>query len=165
MAMYLYVAVQPKASITGGAVKNVLIPIDGSGNSLHAVQYMVDNIRKNGPCVIHLLNVQLPIVPGTVLSFIDRATIRKYYEEEAGTALAGAKAILDRSGIPYQATLRVGNIADSIKAYATEHHCDHIVMGARGLGAASSLLLGSVTVKVLHSAHIPIIVINEGHGT
>lgn len=146
-------------------MKNVLIPVDGSDNSLRAVQYMIDHIRENGPCAIHLLNVQLPIVSGAVFSFIDRATIRRYYEDEASTALAGAKTVLDKSGIAYQSALLIGNIADSIKAHATEQHCDHIVMGARGLGAAKSLLLGSVTVKVLHSAHIPVIVVNEGHGT
>jgi len=165
MAICLDMAARPGASFIGGVVKNVLIPVDGSNNSLRAVQYMIDSIRENGPCAIHLLNVQLPIVSGTVLSFIDRATIWKYYEDEASTALAGAKAALDKSGIAYEATLLVGNIADSIKSYATERHCDHIVMGARGLGAARSLLLGSVTVKVLHSAHIPVIVVNEGHET
>ncbi|MNO08855.1 Universal stress protein family protein [compost metagenome] len=60
----------------------------------------------------------------------------------------------------YQAELRVGNVADTIKAYAAEQHCDHIVMGSRGLGAAGSLLLGSVAMKVLHTIHIPVVLIN-----
>jgi nucleotide-binding universal stress UspA family protein len=60
----------------------------------------------------------------------------------------------------YQEALRVGHIAVSIRAYATEHQCDHIIMGSRGLGAAGSLLLGSVALKVLHTIHIPVVLIN-----
>ncbi|MGY6270438.1 universal stress protein [Achromobacter denitrificans] len=141
-------------------MKNVLIPVDGSANSLRAVRYMIDYVRESGPCTIHLLNAQLPIVSGTVLAFIDQKTIQEYYEDEAKAALSDATALLDRSGILYQTALRVGPIAESIKAYATEQHCDHIVMGSRGLGAAGSLLLGSVALKVLHTIHIPVVLIN-----
>lgn len=141
-------------------MKNVLIPVDGSENSLRAVRYMIDRVREFGPCSIHLLNVQLPIVSGTVLTFISADAIQEYYEDESITALAKAKDILDTAGVMYQAELRVGNVADTIKAYATEQHCDHIVMGSRGLGAAGSLLLGSVAMKVLHTIHIPVVLIN-----
>lgn len=141
-------------------MKNVLIPVDGSENALRAVHYMINHVREYGPCSIHLLNVQAPIVSGTVLTFISRDMIRDYYEDEARTAMADAKIALDKAGVVYQATLRVGHIAEAIKAYAAEMGCDHIVMGSRGLGAAGSLLLGSVALKVLHSVHIPVVLIN-----
>ncbi|MGV2909216.1 universal stress protein [Achromobacter sp. AGC25] len=141
-------------------MKNVLIPVDGSANALRAVHYMIDHIREYGPCTLHLLNVQLPIVSGTVLAFISQEMIQEYYDDEAKTALEDAKAALDRAGVMYQEALRVGHIAESIKAYATEHQCDHIIMGSRGLGAAGSLLLGSVALKVLHTVHIPVVLIN-----
>lgn len=144
----------------GDTMKNVLIPVDGSDNSLRAVRYMIDRVREYGPCTIHLLNVQVPIVSGTVLTFISAGAIQEYYEDEAKMALAKAKDTLDTAGVMYQAELRVGNVADTIKAYATEQHCDHIVMGSRGLGAAGSLLLGSVAMKVLHTTHIPVVLIN-----
>ena len=141
-------------------MKNVLIPVDGSDNSLRAVRYMIDRVREYGPCTIHLLNVQLPIVSGTVLTFISADAIQEYYEDEAKMALAKAKDTLDTAGVMYQAELRVGAVADTIKTYAAEQHCDHIVMGSRGLGAAGSLLLGSVAMKVLHTIHIPVVLIN-----
>lgn len=141
-------------------MKNVLIPVDGSANSLRAVGYMIDHVRENGPCTLHLLNVQPPIVSGTVLGFVSKDMIQEYYLDEAKMALADAKAALDKAGVMYQEALRVGHIAESIKAYATEHQCDHIIMGSRGLGAAGSLLLGSVALKVLHTIHIPVVLIN-----
>nr|WP_211187118.1 universal stress protein [Achromobacter sp. Bel] len=137
-----------------------MIPIDGSANSLRAVRYMIDHVRENGPCTLHLLNVQSPIVSGTVLAFISQEMIQDYYDDEAKTALGDAKAALDKAGVMYQEALQVGPIAESIKTYATAHQCDHIVMGSRGLGAAGSLLLGSVALKVLHISHIPVVLIN-----
>ncbi|RBL81717.1 universal stress protein [Streptomyces cavourensis] len=141
-------------------MKNVLIPVDGSANALRAVRYMIEHVRKHGPCAIHLLNVQPPIVSGTVWTFISKEMIDEYYEDEARTALTEAKAELDRAGIMYETTVRIGNAAESITAFAVERQCDHIVMGSRGLGAAGSLLLGSVTLKVLHTVHIPVVLIN-----
>ena len=71
-------------------MKNVLIPVDGSANSLRAVHYMIDHVREHGACNLHLLNVQPPIVSGTVLAFVSSDMIQEYYEDEARTALADA---------------------------------------------------------------------------
>ncbi|HEY0296107.1 MAG TPA: universal stress protein [Bordetella sp.] len=141
-------------------MKNILIPVDGSANSLRAVHYVIDYVREHGPCTVHLLNVQPLMASGIVPTFIGQETIQEYYEVEAGAALAEAKAAMDKAGVTYLAAHRIGSVADSIAAYATEHQCDHIVMGSRGLGAVESLLLGSVTLKVLHLIHIPAVLIN-----
>ncbi|MEN4919031.1 universal stress protein [Achromobacter spanius] len=141
-------------------MKNVLIPIDGSANALRAVNYVIDQVRESGPCSIHLLNVQLPIVSGTVHAFISKEMIQDYYEDEAKAALAQARIALDKAGLTYQTALRVGPVAATLTAYAAEQKFDHIVMGSRGLGAAGSLLLGSVVLKVLQTVHIPVVVIN-----
>ena len=55
----------------------------------------------------------------------------------------------------YQSGLRVGKIAEAIKAYAAEQQCDHIVMGSRGLGAAGGLMLGSVALSCCISSISP----------
>lgn len=46
--------------------------------------------------------------------------------------------------------------AEVLAALADELGCDHIVMGTRGLGAISGIVLGSVTRKVLHLTRIPV---------
>ena len=143
-----FISPQTPASPTRRRYENVLVPVDGSANSLRAVRYMVDYIQENGPCALHLLNVQLPIVSGTVLTFIDQKTIQEYYEDEAKMALSDAKALLDRAGIVYEgrSARRQYRRHDQELRHRTKR-CDHIVMGSRGLGAAGSLLLGSVTGK------------------
>ena len=45
---------------------------------------------------------------------------------------------------------------------AKEKNVDSIVMGQRGLGTISRMLLGSTSDYVLHHAHVPVIVIPKG---
>jgi nucleotide-binding universal stress UspA family protein len=51
----------------------------------------------------------------------------------------------------------VGDPAAAIAKFAQDNGADLIAMGTRGLGAASSLLMGSVAAKILHHAKIPVL--------
>lgn len=53
----------------------------------------------------------------------------------------------------------VGDAADTIVKYAQEKGCSQIVMGSRGLGAVSGLILGSVATKVIHLTDIPVLLV------
>ncbi|WP_179284040.1 universal stress protein [Bordetella genomosp. 10] len=137
----------------------LLVPVDGSDNALRALRYVIDHKPMFEPLTLHLLNVQIPITSASVRRFIDSATIHKYHQEEGEAALANAKALLDGSGIPYTAHIQAGSSAETIVATADENHCDHIVMGTRGLGSAAGMWLGSVTTKTLHLAKVPVTVV------
>jgi nucleotide-binding universal stress UspA family protein len=51
-----------------------------------------------------------------------------------------------------------GQAANGILTTAREYHPELIVMGSRGLGDLSALLLGSVAHKVLHLADCPVLI-------
>lgn len=71
---------------------------------------------------------------------------------------------LTKRHIPTSTTLvRKGTPADAIAAVALEHGADVIVLGSRGLGEVSSLLLGSVARAVTRTAPAPVLVV-RGHG-
>ena len=59
-------------------------------------------------------------------------------------------------GIDFHEKILVGPTAQTIIEYAEEQDCDHIVMGTRGLGAVTSMVLGSVTNKVLSLTPVPV---------
>jgi nucleotide-binding universal stress UspA family protein len=52
-----------------------------------------------------------------------------------------------------------GDTGKEIVEAAVENHTDVIVMGSRGHSEIPSLLLGSVTHKVLHLASVPVLVV------
>jgi nucleotide-binding universal stress UspA family protein len=137
----------------------IVVAIDGSEAALRALTHVIEKFPGDRTArEIHLVNVQYP-VHGGVSAFVDGSQIKEYHFEEGEKALAPARALLDAAGVSYQSHLFVGEPAETITRYAKENTCDHIVIGTRGLGAVSSLLLGSVATKVIHLADMPVLLV------
>jgi nucleotide-binding universal stress UspA family protein len=71
-------------------------------------------------------------------------------------ATRSAVALLHAARLPHRAYARIGAPADAILKFAKQRRCDQIVMGTRGLGAVAGLVLGSVAMKVIQLADIPV---------
>jgi nucleotide-binding universal stress UspA family protein len=74
-------------------------------------------------------------------------------EQAAEGVITITTPILDEVGVEYDTRIEYGHTAETIVRVANEEQIDLIVMGSRGLTAASALLLGSVSHKVLHAIH------------
>jgi nucleotide-binding universal stress UspA family protein len=138
----------------------VLIPIDGSEAANRAVEHVIASVAwlKEAPQVF-LLNVQWKLASGNVKLFINQDTVNDYYREQGMTALADARAKLDKAGLAYNYHISVGMPAEAIVQYAQEQGVDQIVISAHGHGTLSDLLLGSVVSKVVHLAKMPILLV------
>jgi nucleotide-binding universal stress UspA family protein len=135
----------------------ILLPVDGSENALRATRFAMKLAQTcNEGFELHLLTVQMPILSGDVKMFVSQDQINAYYHDEALKALAGAREVLDAAGVHYVFHIGVGQLAETIAAYARDKACDQIVMGTRGLGSVKGLLLGSVTTKVMHLVDVPV---------
>lgn len=137
----------------------VLLAVDGSESSMHAVEHVIKRASASkSDHQIHLLNVQHPL-HGTVSSFVNAAQIKQYHHDEGVNAVEGARAKLDAAGIKYEFHLFVGEPAEVVTRYAKEQGCEEIVIGSRGLSGISSLLLGSVATKIIHLAEVPVLLV------
>lgn len=139
---------------------NILLPVDGSENALHAVHKIIamkDLYRE--PLSVHLLNVQSQVVSGAVKMFIGQQQINDYYRDEGNKALATARALLDKAGIGYQHHIGVGEIAATIVGYVKDKNCAQIVMGSRGSGGLAHVLLGSTATRVVQLADVPVLLV------
>lgn len=137
-------------------MKKVLVAFDGSPSSSRALRFVLEQAPASKPNEIHVLNVQLPpqqadFAAGRVAPGLHRGSIA-----EARLALDPAEAMLADSGIPFQTHIRFGNVEQSIVDQAADLGCDQIVMSTRGAGAIKGWILGSVAMKVLHLATIPV---------
>ncbi|MCI0651956.1 MAG: universal stress protein [Planctomycetes bacterium] len=148
------------AAPAGGATPplKLLVPTDGSENSLRAVEHALALRARGIALEIHLLNVQ-PALPGSVTDFLPRANVKSFHREEGMKALAGAAARLDAAHAEHHLHIDVGTPAEVIAVYAKDLAVDQIVIGARGLGAAVGLMLGSVTAAVIRLAEQPVTVV------
>ena len=59
-----------------------------------------------------------------------------------GRALAGAESIFNAAGVPFEREIVSGEPAHALMDPASRLGCNAIIMGARGLGALRSALLG-----------------------
>lgn len=139
----------------------ILIAVDGSKNSLHAVQCLIDHADwyRSKP-EVELLTVHLPVpkLPRMGVA-VGKSQLQEYYEEEGAAQLAPAKRKLDAAGIKYKATVLVGPVAESIVKRAKDARCDMIYIGTRGMSDIGKALVGSTANKVVHIADIPVLLV------
>jgi nucleotide-binding universal stress UspA family protein len=126
-----------------------LVPVDGSASALSAIRHVIKLVHDREPLEIHLLNVQPPL-KSDVTRFVNGSVVRAYHEEKAREALAPASRLLDEAGLAYASHIFVGHVPETIATCAQTLHCDKVIMGTRGLGTVTQLLLGSVTHAVIH---------------
>jgi nucleotide-binding universal stress UspA family protein len=126
----------------------VLIAVDGSQPSLRAVQHALGIATSKSHIDLHLVNVQVPL-PAAAADFLNPKDIRRFHMDEGNAALHEARKIVDSAHVRYESTVLVG-------PYAEERQCDQIIMGTRGLSPVAGLLLGSVAMKMLHLAQVPL---------
>lgn len=135
----------------------VLIPVDGSENSLRAVKFL---IRKaplyKEPLELHLLNVQHPF-PGTIRGVHQEA--ERFHHDEGAKALAQARKTLDAAGLKYVYHISVGDSGEVIAHFVKDQKIEQVVTGTRGLGSVANMLLGSVANKVLHLIDVPVLLV------
>jgi nucleotide-binding universal stress UspA family protein len=135
----------------------ILIPVDGSENSLRAVRFLIKKAALyRDPLEIHLLNVQHPF-PGTIRGVAQLA--REEHQRQGLESLAAARALLDDTGVKYVHHISVGEAPEIIARYVEDKNIEQVVMGTRGLGTITGMLLGSVATKVLHLVNIPVLLV------
>lgn len=136
--------------------KRILVPVDGSASSIHALEYAARRQRMSEGLEILVLNVQPSIRPSRTLS---RGLIAEHQSRNAEAALKPALAAIKRLKLNITPQTQIGNPAAVIVAFARHRNCGEIVMGNSGLGAVAGLLLGSVARKVIFLSRIPVVLV------
>ena len=134
----------------------ILVPVDGSPSSDHAVQHVIALKRTGLAVEVRLLHVSQAHLPQGVPESAKSGLGERLEQDAAEHAFAPAKRLLGEAGMPFSTHLVAGDPAQEIALHADVHGCTEIVMGTRGLGPIKSLVIGSVTTKVLHLARIPV---------
>lgn len=136
-----------------------LIPVDASETALRAVDHFISLVQGREPMEVCLLHVREPVDAWEIRRVLTADEIAALQRSEGEDVLQAARQRLDAAGIPYTAEVLIGEIGATIARHAEETGCDKIIMGSRGESAISGLLLGSVTTKVIHLAHVPVTVV------
>lgn len=139
-------------------MKKMLVPVDGSSNSIRAVKFAIAE-AKHGSATIHLLNVVAPFDDyGMMKAYISRQQRDKLMKERATAILKRAAMPIGKAGLAFKLHVEEGegDVADRIAGAARRLRCASIVMGTRGMGSLGNLVLGSIATKVIHATTIPV---------
>jgi nucleotide-binding universal stress UspA family protein len=137
--------------------KTILLATDGSPAARQAIVCAQDLSVRYGAQVIVVYAFQ-PVLKSLGDPYQQQYIKGQLDEGEAITDPVAEQ--LRAAGIKAVVELLEGPPADAILRVAETRECDLIVMGSRGHGAVRSLLLGSVSHKVLAHARVPVLVVS-----
>ncbi|MDY1546954.1 universal stress protein [Luteibacter sahnii] len=137
----------------------ILIPVDGGDPSQRALRFVLRQwpSAADGPS-LHLIHVDVPLSVH-VSGYLDPVAMAQFHAHNGTAAMRAARRLLARQGRLHEETLRVGDPAEEIVQMARRGRFDLIAMGSHGRGAIGSLFLGSVALKVLAHARVPLVVV------
>lgn len=138
--------------------KNILVPLDGSKNSLRGLDLAIGLARQCQAKVMGIYVIQRPPHPAF------RAPRSIQYPEkpllkDAEKTMEFAKKHSAQNGILFEQKITFGDPGSMIVKFAKDKKFDIIVMGARGRGAIKEIFFGSVSNYVLHKSKLPVLVV------
>lgn len=136
----------------------LLLPCDGSQNSLLALREAIAEYRRDPSVEIHVLNVQTPFPP-YISSRVGSQACLEFHQEHAMEALAPAQALLDEAGVPYTVHIETGDKADHIIDAVHRLKCDRIMMATSRKSALVRAVENSLTSQLIERADVPVEVI------
>jgi len=144
-------------------VTRILVPTDFSEPADAALEYAAGLGERLGAS-LHLLYVfEDPCMTGGAFAAETYAPmpadLRASILQEAEARLRERVELLDPERLQPTSSVYTGQTARAIADYAQTNDIDLIVMGTRGRGAVSHLLLGSVAERVVRTAPCPVLAV------
>ncbi|GLX68696.1 universal stress protein [Paenibacillus glycanilyticus] len=136
---------------------HILIPVDGSQQASKAIDHAIGLAKAiNQPISLSVLHVTGRVPMNEAFVYVD---VGEMLEEEENEVLSAAVHKLRDSGVAYNLLRADGDPSTLICRTAKERNCDLIVMGSRGIGLVSEILIGSVSHGVAQHAHCPVLLV------
>lgn len=139
--------------------RQVLVPLDGSDCSSHALEHALETFPDAAVTTIHVIN---PIESIYDVEAGGLPVAEEWYDnaqERASEMHGDAQEFADEYGVELDTVTEVGKPARTILDYADEHEIDQIVMGSHGRTGVERVVLGSVAESVVRRAGIPVTVV------
>jgi nucleotide-binding universal stress UspA family protein len=142
-------------------MRKILLAFDGSDSSKRALQYVIDFVRMHAATLeVHLLNVQHePAIYGEYINQEMLGNMRNSLKAAANEALDWPAGQLQAAGINHEKHTAFGSVAEQVGIAANHLQCDTVVMGTRGGGSFTGMLLGSAATRVVHEVSVPVLLV------
>lgn len=150
-----------------GAACGIVVGIDGSESAAAAASF-VASLPLERSTVVRLTGViDLPPV-STIAPRFARDVVQAAFADIAKERTAALQEAIARAAVPFKGVVEtverrvlVDRPTDGLLSEAAKSNSGLIVVGARGLGTLSRLLLGSVSESVLRHADRPVLIVKH----
>ncbi|WP_205098065.1 universal stress protein [Candidatus Nitrosotenuis uzonensis] len=142
-----------------GAIKRILVPIDGSDNSFRALDTAIILAKDLDAKIIGFYAVN--VLPITEAQICDPLAFQMEERKYALSMLGKAKSNCQKEGVDFAEIVEFGSPADVILRFikSKNNKIDLVVMGSRGRTAAREFFFGSISNYILHKSPIPVLIV------
>lgn len=144
--------------------QHVLVPLDGSELAECALPEVI-KLGRGGiigeVILLKVIETEVFTIPRGYETSVDFAALREAHRAEAGTYLEGVQSRLRSEGIDVTIALLEGRPAETIVEFTRNRPVDLIVIGTHGYTGMKRLMFGSVALRVLHDADVPVLLIRS----
>jgi nucleotide-binding universal stress UspA family protein len=137
----------------------ILLAVDGSPYTKRMLAYLAAHDELLGPEREYTVITVVAPVPSHVSSYVDRPLVDAYYRDEAAKVLDPVLAFAAQHGWRVNVLQPVGRAGDLIAETANNGKFDLVVLGSRGHGTVTQMVLGSVVTRVLAQCDVPMLII------
>jgi nucleotide-binding universal stress UspA family protein len=143
--------------MNAGATNKIVVGVDGSEPSEHALAWAIDEARlRNGRIEAVTAWFLAPMIYGATNLLPPTVSDRAVEADAEEIGNAAANRVRD-AGVPVESIVRAGHAAEVLVEQSAG--ADLLVVGSRGHGGFAGLLLGSVSAQCAHHADCPVVVV------
>lgn len=137
----------------------ILVPVDGSAYTRRMLAYLAAHDEwlgdKHAYTIVHVA----PAIPARAAAAIDKALLKAHYTEESEAVFKPIRRFFDKQRIQAEFVAKVGAPAETIAELSDKGRYDLLILGSHGHGVLGSLVLGSVTSRVIALCATPVLIV------
>lgn len=138
-----------------GKFNKILVPVDGSKNSIRGLDRAIEIAKESSAEITGFYVFHLPLAAGIRYT----KKMKDETQKKAAKAIGPAMNRAEKAGAKFKYKTGGGHTGSEIVNFAEKNKYDMIVIGARGMGSAKEVFLGSTSNYVMHKTKIPVLVV------
>jgi nucleotide-binding universal stress UspA family protein len=140
--------------MTKKALNKILVPLDGSKNSLRSLKFALNLAKQLEAAIIGLNVLSFPFLLKTSSTIIHKK------RQESKKIIKQAEIISQKTKVPFRGITKVSStIGKTIITISKSQKVDLIVIGSRGPEPEGGLFIGSIANYVIHKSKIPVTIV------